>query len=308
VRTLLLGSTGFLGGRIHRALLEAGIGVVSGVAREAARFRRGGVDLATATPEEWALLLDHHRPDVIVNAAGITRPGPQLWSVNVTAVTRLLDAVEAAPSHPRLVHLGSAAEYGAIVPGRPVSEAAAVRPVGEYGESKLAATRSIVDAADAGRCDAVVLRVFNPVGPGAAPATLAGRTVDLLRRARADGARVINTGPLRSFRDFVDVDDTARSVVAAADLSRHPVGVINIGSGVATPSRALVQLLVEVSGWRGEVVEEPAECPDPVPWQQAGVERALAELDWRPSTPLGVSGERLWAAAGRAAQPLVHPA
>ena len=67
----------------------------------------------------------------------------------------------------RLVHLGSAAEYGRG-PGRaPVREDEPARPVGPYGVTKLAGTRLVELARTAG-LPAVVLRVFNPVGPGGA--------------------------------------------------------------------------------------------------------------------------------------------
>nr|WP_322975329.1 NAD-dependent epimerase/dehydratase family protein [Actinacidiphila bryophytorum] len=65
----------------------------------------------------------------------------------------------------RLVQLGSAAEYGPGVPGTALAESAAARPAGVYGATKLAGTLAVAGSG----LDAVVLRVFNPVGAGAPP-------------------------------------------------------------------------------------------------------------------------------------------
>src|SRR3954462_15585667 len=50
-----------------------------------------------------------------------------------------LAALDRGPRPVRLVHLGSAAEYGAVPPGVPVAESAPARPISAYGMSKLAA-------------------------------------------------------------------------------------------------------------------------------------------------------------------------
>ena len=62
---------------------------------------------------------------------------------------------------------------------------------------------------------AVVLRVFNPVGPGAPEESLPGRVAAELRRALASGAEV-RLGSLDAVRDFVDARDVADAVIAAA--------------------------------------------------------------------------------------------
>ena len=80
------------------------------------------------------------------------------------------------------MHLGSAAEYGPGAGGQRVTESAATRPAGLYGATKLAGTVAVT----ASGLDAVVLRVVNPVGPGAPSAGLPGRIAALLREAGRD--------------------------------------------------------------------------------------------------------------------------
>ena len=63
-----------------------------------------------------------------------------LAAANVTAVHALLTAMLGARSRARLVHIGSAAEYGPATEGTPVTEQAPPRPASAYGATKLAGT------------------------------------------------------------------------------------------------------------------------------------------------------------------------
>ncbi len=148
------------------------------------------------------------------------------------------------------MHVGSAAEYGPVPGGVPVSEQAEPRPVGPYGVSKLAGTELVL----ASGLDAAVLRVFDVVGPGAPTASLFGRLAEGLRRALERDENQVRMPDLSGYRDFVDVRDVARAIRAAAVSAA--TGVINIGSGHAVRARDAAQLLVRASGFEGSIVEE----------------------------------------------------
>ncbi|QFZ20228.1 NAD-dependent epimerase/dehydratase family protein [Saccharothrix syringae] len=288
-RVLVFGATGYLGRRVVAALTaRPGVEVVP--------VRRGGPpggdhvrhDLVSTDPAD---LLSSTAPDAVVNCTGrLGGTATELVAANVTAVARLLDALPAAT---RLVTLGSAAEYGVVPVGRPVGEDAPEKPVSAYGATKLSATGLVRAAVAAGRADAVVLRVFNPVGAGAPHDTVLGRAVAAIRSA-ATGVRL---GPLGAHRDFVDVRDIAEAVALAALATGAPGPVLNIGSGTAVVVRDAVKLLVEESGFTGQVVEsDPA--PDrsrAVDWIAADVTRAREVLGWRPRHDLRASVRDLWA-------------
>jgi nucleoside-diphosphate-sugar epimerase len=204
------------------------------------------------------------------------------------------EIVNAVRAHPcRLVHLGSAAEYGAVPPGVPVTEGAAPNPVGAYGVTKLAGTSLVL-----GLPDAVVLRVFNPIGPGSPSSSLLGRITGQLSLHGHAGGRlqsrtVIRVGDLGAVRDFVDVRDVADAVYAAAGA--EAVGVLNVGSGRATLTRDLVRELVGlVPG--AELLEEGggSERSGGVPWQQADIGAIGAALGWRPDHRVQDTLRDLW--------------
>src|SRR5260370_13647854 len=171
MRLLVIGGSGFLGWRVWRRATAPGAGGVSaGRAGVPASPGHRQVDLATGDPASIAEMIASVAPDAIANCAGATAGGPDVLApVNVTGTYALVRAMLLAGTRARLVHLGSAAEYGRAEPGVPVDESAPPRPVTPYGAPKLAGTR-LVQLGRAAALAAAVLRVVNPVGAGA-PAT-----------------------------------------------------------------------------------------------------------------------------------------
>ncbi|MCP2257894.1 Nucleoside-diphosphate-sugar epimerase [Streptoalloteichus tenebrarius] len=305
-RYLLLGASGFLGRHVGDRLdAETGAEVVT-----AGRRAPGGdrphrphlpVDLAEASVDRLAALLAEAAPDVVVNAAGaVTGPPAAMAAVNTTAVGALAAALLTATPSARLVHLGSAAEYGRVEPGEPVTEETPPRPVGVYGVTKLGATEILRLARRTG-LDALVLRVFNPVGPGAPASSLLGRLVE-----QAESAEV-RLGPLADHRDFVDARDVADAVLAAATAPSDRLAegrsegrwLFNVGSGRARTARELVRRFLEIVGSSASVREaEPgSDRSAHVPWQRADVSAAAEALGWRPRRDLDTTLVDVWAAA-----------
>lgn len=297
MRVVLAGASGFIGRHVWRELVDTG-GTVMTVGRRMLPWSDRHVCLELTAPDGAclsALLAGDGTPVVVVNCAGaIGSDLPALAAANVDLPAALAAAAVRVASPVRLVHLGSAAEYGWVEPGHASSEQDPARPVGSYGLSKLAGTR-IVGSARASGLDAVVLRVTNPVGPGAPPSSLPGRLVTEIRRARNGGGSV-RTGAVNAVRDFVDVRDVTRAVVAAARVPTLTEPVLNIGSGRATVVKELVDTLVAASGYRGEVHHDGdgSNRSPAVPWQRADISAAASVLGWQPRIDLGRMLADLW--------------
>ncbi len=303
MRILIIGASGFLGGQLRRAAAAAGHTVLTA-------GRSGGwslrVDLAADPADQVRSLIASVAPDVVVNCAGATAGGADvLAAANITAVHTLVTALLAGaggrPRPPRLVHIGSAAEYGLAAGSGtdgtgPVSEDAVPRPAGLYGVTKLGGTRLVELARTAG-LDAVVLRVFNVVGAGVPQNTLPGAAAARLRQLGPGGS--LKLGPLDAVRDFVDARDVADAVLAAAAAPALPHGLVNIGSGTGTRVRNLVRQLVSVTGLDVIVHEDGpgSERPAGMSWQGADIARAGADLGWRPRRDLTESVRDLWGEA-----------
>jgi nucleoside-diphosphate-sugar epimerase len=298
MRLLIIGAGGFLGGHIHRRACAAGLDVVTaGRSALPGSPRHQRADLAADGPAATAAMLAAVAPDAVVNCAGATSGPPgALAAANIDGTFALVTAMLRATLAARLVHLGSAAEYGATLPGVPVTEQATPRPAAMYGVTKLAGTRLVGTAAAAG-LDGVVLRVFNAVGPGAPETSLPGRVATELRRAMPHRT-VVRLGPLEAVRDYVDARDIADAVLAAVAAGSLPHPVLNVGSGHAVPVRAMVSALIAATGCPATVHEDaPGQPRSPdIPWQQADISRARDDLGWRPRRDLATSLADLWAA------------
>jgi len=304
MRLLIIGASGFLGGHVWRQATLAGAEVVTaGRAPLPGSPAHHRLDLAGGGPEPVAEIIASVAPDAVANCAGATAGPPDaLAAANITAPATLVRAMQLAGTTSRLVHLGSAAEYGGAEPPDPIDESAPPRPGALYGVTKLAGTQ-MIELGRAAGLDAVALRVFNPVGAGAPDGSLPGRVAAQLRRALASGDDV-RLGPLDAVRDFVDARDVAAAVLAAAAAPALPHAVVNVGSGTGVPARTLVKELIAVAGYDGPVHEDSAGSArsGAMDWQQADISRARAELGWRPRRDLASSVADLWEASGEPAR------
>ncbi|MEV4918160.1 NAD(P)-dependent oxidoreductase [Streptomyces tirandamycinicus] len=292
MRILVLGHTGYLGR--HVAAQLGALGSVFGGGRSPDADLR--VDLATADPGRLAENLADLSPDAVVNCSGSLGADPVTDAeVNARGPAVLCAALRRAAPAARLVHLGSAAEYGACEPGVPVTEDAPTRPATSYGATKLAGTVAVASSG----LDAVVLRVGNPIGPGATPMSLPGGTALRLRRAGVDRDAVVRFGDLSAHRDFVDVRDLARAVAAATASGPLP-RILNISGGRAVPIRELVRELAVVAGFRGRIEEAGVGSVRSarVAWQCSDITAAREALGWEPRFTLTDSLAALWASLG----------
>lgn len=297
MRVLLLGADGYLGRHVaDRLLADPAVQLTTLGRGDDADVR---FDLSTGSPGALARFLDAVHPGVLVNCAGATRGGArELSRHNTVATATVCESLRRSSCTARLVHVGCAAEYGPSQFGSSTGEDAVPRPGGPYGVSKLAATELVLGSG----LDAVVLRVFPPVGPGTPAGSPVGRLAEAMRRAMQQGESELKLGGLAVQRDFVDVRDVARSVHAASLSAAQ--GVINIGTGRAVRLREVAALLARVAGYPGNLHElddpqagiaPPHGYPDGCgSWQQADVRTARDRLGWRPRIGLEESLADIW--------------
>lgn len=291
MRVLLLGADGFLGRHVAERLLADPAVTLTTLGRSDDADVR--FDLSAGSPGALARFVDAVHPGVVVNCAGAIRGGArELTRHNTIAVATVCEALRRGCTGARLVQVGCGAEYGPSPAGSSTAEDAVPRPGGPYGVSKLAGTELVLGSG----LDAVVLRVFTPVGPGTPTGSPLGRLADALRRSMQNGDGELKLAGLGVHRDFVDVRDVARAAHAASLSAAQ--GVVNIGGGRAVRMREVAAGLAQVAGYHGvlhELEDPPIAYPDGCgAWQQADVRTARDRLGWRPRIALEESLADVW--------------
>jgi GDP-L-fucose synthase len=85
-------------------------------------------------------------------------------------------------------------------------------------------------------------------------------------------------------REFLYVEDAAAGIIAAAERVDDP-SPINLGTGREITIKALVELIVELTGFEGRITWD-ATKPDGQPRRCLSVERAREVLGWAPAVEL----------------------
>lgn len=96
--------------------------------------------------------------------------------------------------------------------------------------------------------------------------------------------KIVVWGTGRATREFLYVEDAAEAIVLAAERYDGPEPV-NIGSGEEISIRALVDLIRDLTGYRGDV-EWDTSKPDGQPRRRIDTTRAREWLGWEARTPL----------------------
>lgn len=239
MRVLVTGANGAMGA-VLRARLSTSPGVTPHYLVGRERVESGDQQLDIADSGALMAAITESAPDVIVHLAGITGAACDLdlertRAVNVGAVTSIMRAVPQAGVS-RVVFLSSSSVYGDAGTS-PVSESDEPRPHSHYAHSKVQGEHEIASALTAGT-DAVALRVFNVYGPG-----FERSLVNRLLGSTAQSPVTLN-GLDEFVRDYVHVNDVVSAIIASLTAALpSPFTAINVGSGVPTSNRRLVDVL-----------------------------------------------------------------
>lgn len=205
--------------------------------------------------------------------------------INTVLPASLVSAIADQPRPwpgPRLVHVGSAAEYGAV--SGDLDEETSARPVGVYGRTKWAGTVGLAKAARERELSAVTARIFTVYGPGEHDGRL---LPSLLNAAANPGVLPLTAGLQR--RDFTYVEDVVEGLLRLGVATTVTPGeVVNLCTGVLTSVRTFIEEAARVLpipserlGF-GAMPERAGEMDhDPV-----SVARCRSHLGWIPTTPV----------------------
>lgn len=253
MRTLITGGTGFVG----KAILEATrysdrLGTITIAARNRPRYTPAGItfcswNLLEKSPLEANFdLLIHAATPAIIDLANPVNT----YETSLLTMTNLISFAEQHKRAPRILFASSGAVYGDRVDDSShIQESwdhvGDLSTLNDYGRGKLSAEKILWNASRAGKCEAIIARMFTfsgrflPLDQHFAIGNFVGQAV-LEKRitVRSDGL---------SIRSYLDSADMASWLITAAlegtsDLPLH------IGSERSINIAELATLVAEIAG------------------------------------------------------------
>jgi nucleoside-diphosphate-sugar epimerase len=297
-RVLVTGASGFVGANLARRLLHDGHEVHlllrPGYApwrieeiRDEIRTHPVSLTDAPALRE----VVRRVRPERVFHLA-VHGAYPAQTGVTEMAMTNVLGTINLVEAclevgFEALVNTGSSSEYG--LKDHPPSEAERLDPNSHYAVTKAAATLYCRFAARHHGVHLPTLRLYSVYGPYEEPSRL---IPTLLTRGLA-GTLPPLADP-ETARDFVYVDDVVAAYLLAATVrGPEPGAVYNVGTGVQTPLREVVEIARRLLGVAAEPRwgTMPGRTWDTAVWV-ADPRKIRVDLGWEPRYTLAAGLER----------------
>jgi GDP-4-dehydro-6-deoxy-D-mannose reductase len=202
-------------------------------------------------------LVQEVRPHQIYHLAGtFANDYSQDFPINVEATRHLLECVRQTGQSPRVLLIGSAAEYGCVAAeANPVRETQPLAPVSIYGWTKACQSLLMHYYHRVHGLDLVMARLFNLTGSGASNQLLVGRVEEQIECLLAGTAEHITLGNLDASRDYLPVEEAARQLDRVMRFGRSGE-VYHVASGRPTQLRHLLGELLRARGLSPDCVRE----------------------------------------------------
>jgi nucleoside-diphosphate-sugar epimerase len=308
-RALVFGASGFIGRWVARALQAEGA-TLELVARDVPAARRVAHaygfagefhDMDLDDIEKAAALTTRLEPDVVFNLAGYgidrterdPEPAARINTELPEALARSLVALTASKrtldpsSGPRLVHVGSALEYGELT--NDLSEDSLPEPTTLYGKTKLAGSLAVQRLCAEAGVHGVTARLFTVFGPGEHPGRL---FPTLTESATQDGPIPLTAG--RQKRDFCFVEDVAEGLLRLGLADLNPGEIVNLACGQLHTVHNFVELAAETMGIDPQRLDFGA-IPtrgEEMDHEPVSIKRLRERTAWSPTDNLGANLRR----------------
>ena len=257
-RVVVTGGTGFIGANLTRRLLNEGheihLLVRPGYSPWRIRAIRGDVQLheiELQDNESLGCIVGHIRPDWVFHLAA---SGAYSWQTDQALMVQTnfvgtINLVEAClqAGFETFINTGSSSEYG--FKNAAPAETDWLEPNSHYAVTKASASLFCRYTAQSRKVRLYTLRLYSTYGPYEEPKRLMPTIIRLGLKGKLPPLVNPDTA-----RDYVYIDDVVDAYLLAAATSAQELGAVyNIGSGVQTSLREVVQVARRIMG----IVEEP---------------------------------------------------
>jgi GDP-4-dehydro-6-deoxy-D-mannose reductase len=245
MRALVTGISGFVGGILTERLVSNAWDVFGFDHRESKykpHVYTGNIQDQAAV----ANAIKESQPNVVFHLAGVIKSKSlkDYYNTHILGTLSLFEALTETGFHPRVVITSSSAVYGSGLGKRPISEHFSLRPVTDYGISKLAQEMVARRFFLAYNFPVIIVRTFNLIGPGQSPELACSAFArQIALDERQTHVKPIKTGNLSAQRDFVDVRDAVCAYELLAEKG-IPGATYNVCSGQAVSVQTCLDVLL----------------------------------------------------------------
>jgi len=204
------------------------------------------------------------------------------FDINLLGTLNLLRA-SAAKHVNRFVFISSCAVCG-DPESLPVTEQAKTNPISPYAESKLIGERYCLGFNERKLLPSVILRFFNVYGPRQGMNDYSGVITRFIDRCK-DNLSLTIYGDGSQTRDFVNVKDIAKAVLASVKSVEATGEVFNIGSSKPTSIKELAETVIELAKVTSQISYKPIRVGD-IKDSYADISKAKRLLGFEPEVSL----------------------
>jgi UDP-glucuronate decarboxylase len=293
-RILVTGGAGFLGSHLCERLVEQGHDVIcldnfftSQKTNVTHLLDRPNFDLIRhdVTHPIWLEV------DEVYNLACPAAPGHYQFNPIKTMKTSVMGAINllglAKRCRAKVLQASTSEVYGdPEVHPQVESYRGSVNPIGPracYDEGKRAAEALFMDYHRANRVNIRIVRIFNTYGPRMHP--FDGRVVSNFIRQALAGEDITIFGDGQQSRSFCYVDDLVEGIIRMMNGPDSFIGPVNLGNPDEFTIRELAELVIELTGSRSKLIQEPLPEDDPVR-RRPDITLAKQQLAWSPTIKL----------------------
>jgi UDP-glucuronate decarboxylase len=293
-RVLVTGGAGFLGSHLCDRLVADGNDVLC--VDNFFTGTRDNIAQLIGNPRFELLRHDvtiplHVEVDEIYNLACPASPIHYQFDPVQTVKTSVVGAINmlglAKRTKARILQASTSEVYGdPQVHPQPESYWGHVNPIGRrscYDEGKRCAETLFFDYYRQHAVDIRVVRIFNTYGPRMHPND--GRVISnfIMQALRGDDITLYGDG--RQTRSFCYVDDLIEGLVRMMNNADDLVGPVNVGNPNEFTMFQLAQAVIEQTGSRSKMVQQPLPSDDPKQ-RQPDISQAMERLGWSPRIQL----------------------
>ena len=252
----------------------------------------GVVDLRDAKRVRYAV--ETLQPEAVIHLAAQSSVPASIsdprttYETNFLGTLNLLEALQNSHFRGRMLYVGSAEVYGAVVESSlPVIEACPALPLNPYAVSKVAAEAMCRQWSRSGDFEIVIARPFNHIGAGQSTQfAVSDFARQIIECKSAQGRRALQVGNIDTTRDFTDVRDIVKAYVALLRAGRNG-DTYNVCSGAERSLRELISVMLSVAGIEMDIEIDQNRLRSSDQRRMCGSFAKLhADTGWTPKIPI----------------------